>query len=279
MQTISKELRTSQDVFGAGSKNSRPRVAQIRDLRGVTMPAKCALYALNSREPNIFPSMQTLAADMGTSIWTARRAVRELERVGYLRVKFRSNQTSLYSITLSGATPTLASMPSPPAESASTPPLASMPPPPSTRATPPLAPVLPEVASEVYKERSKRERERTLSPDNHSLKENLTCPSCKRLWPARFGSICHHCKKDIGTILQDEEAKTCSENQRVKREGERDPALQQVDEWKAERAKHSPEEIEAERQSIRQFLFDETGKPYDEAILKHLDLGKDGGKL
>ena len=38
----------------------------------------------------------------------------------------------------------------------------------------------------------------------------------------------------------------------------------------AEEPKKSLEEAEAERQSTRQFLFDETGKTYDEAILEHL---------
>ena len=57
-----------------------------------------------------------------------------------------------------------------------------------------------------------------------------------------------------------EEAKTCRKEEQ------------------AEHPRKSPEEVEAERQSTRKFLFDETGKPYDAAILRHLAQEGDGEK-
>ena len=56
METISKGFRSSQEVFGTvtGSTKTRPQIAQIRDVRGITANAKLALFALHSREPNIF---------------------------------------------------------------------------------------------------------------------------------------------------------------------------------------------------------------------------------
>ena len=55
----------------------------------------------------------------------------------------------------------------------------------------------------------------------------------------------------------------------------REEAKPPVQKPQAEEPKKSREEVEAERQSIRQFLFDESDKPYDEAILKHL--AQEGG--
>ena len=50
----------------------------------------------------------------------------------------------------------------------------------------------------------------------------------------------------------------------------REEAKPPVQKPQAKNPPKSLEEAEAERQSTRQFLFDETGKPYDEAILEHL---------
>ena len=201
MQTISEVLVSSQEVFRqdlpqqtpthAEGASSRPKIARIRDVRGITPNAKFAMFLLHSREPNIFPSMKTLAADMGSSIPTAKRAVRELKRAGYVQVTHRIGQTNLYSITVAGDPPPLASMPPPPITH-DTPPLAPVlpppgqadPPPPVTHDPPPRSPMTPKVTKEVYKGRSKRESKRTLPTGNHILKETLTCPKCERAWPA-----------------------------------------------------------------------------------------------
>ena len=159
--------------------------------------AKLALYSLHAREPFIFPSMKTLALDMKVSLSTARRAVSELSRVGYLQVTPRIRQTNLYALTLPGATPSLASMPTP---------LSPVTPPPVTHDTPPLSPMTPQGTKEVFKISNKeRERERTLRPGNHSLKETLTCPRCEQVLAcSTTAPVCHiatngHCEPSAAT--------------------------------------------------------------------------------
>ena len=104
MKTNSEVLVSSQEVFGTstGANRTRPQIARIRDLRGITAMGTLALYSLYARQPFIFPSMKTLAKDMKVSLSTAKRAVRELERAGYLRVTHRIRQTNQYSITVTG---------------------------------------------------------------------------------------------------------------------------------------------------------------------------------
>ena len=58
----------------------------IRDDRNLSGHAKSAYMMLWTRQPDIRPSMQTLAGDMGTSLSTAHRAVRELQGAGLLKV-------------------------------------------------------------------------------------------------------------------------------------------------------------------------------------------------
>ena len=123
MQTIAEVVDSSQEVLlqafqkqaprrgiSAVGASSPPPIARIRDLRGITAMAQLALYCLLAREPNIFPGMTTLAADMKKSVRTAQRAVRELERAGYVQVIHRTsqtnpriNQTNLYVLTIPGA--------------------------------------------------------------------------------------------------------------------------------------------------------------------------------
>ena len=309
METISKEFRSSQDVFGteAGSTKTRPKAARIRDLRGVTMPAKCALLLLQTREPHIFPSMKTLADDMGTSVSTAKRAVRELERAGFLRVTHRNRQTNLYSITVAGDPIPLSPMnlhqfTQEPPEQVTHDPLSGSPmtPPQVTHDPPPRSPMTPQEAREVYKIRSKRESKstRSLPPGNHVLRKTLTCPKCERAWPEGTGSVCRNCNMEIEVIQRrmDEGKQVGKEREisfeervaeiqaitremkaqeQAKKQSKAKPPVQQP---QAEQPKESLEEVEAERQETRKELFDFFKKPYDEAILKHLDLGKDGGK-
>jgi hypothetical protein len=64
---------------------SRSVLWDLRDNRTLSAYAKLAYVMLWSREPDIRPSMQTLAGDMGTSKATAKRAVRELEDAGLLK--------------------------------------------------------------------------------------------------------------------------------------------------------------------------------------------------
>ena len=281
MPTMSEGLCSSQEVLSHAQPKqapTRPQIAQIRDARGITAMAKLALYSLHARAPFIFPSMKTLALDMKVSLSTARRAVSELSRVGYLQVTPRIRQTNLYALTLPGATPALASMP---------PPRSPVTPPPVTHDTPPLSPMTPQGTKEVFKISNKeRERELTPRPGNHSLKETLTCPRCERAWPAAYGSICHDCNKDVSTIKRnietrqrrDEETRRESEAMEEQRAVKREEAKTCRKEEQAEHPRKSPEEVEAERQSTRKFLFDETGKPYDAAILRHLAQEGDGEK-
>ena len=311
MQTMSEVLVSSQEVFRQDipkqapthteGASSRPKIARIRDVRGITPNAKFALLLLHSREPNIFPSMQLLAADMGMSVQTARRAVRALERAGYVQVIPRIGKTNLYSITVTGPPPPLSSMPPPPVTGATPPlssmspppvtgappPLSSMSPPPITRDTPPLSPVIPEVAREVYKGRNKRERARTLPTSIQSIKETLTCPKCERSWPADYGSVCHDCNMEIATIQrniaerqrQDEQSKKLWKASVQEKEKELNTYRQNQEAVKHQESKtcsqkqlakppeDTPEEIETARQDFMKTFCDIAGKPYDRAIL------------
>ena len=290
METISRGFRSSQEVFGteAGSTKTRPKAARIRDLRGVTMPAKCALLLLQTREPSIFPSMKTLADDMGTSVSTAKRAVRELERAGFLRVTHRNRQTNLYYITVAGDPIPLSPMTQ---KQVTHDPLGGSPmtPPQVTHDPPPRSPMTPQVAIRSIQDKKQgEEREskstRSLPPGNHVLRKTLICPKCERAWPEGLtGSACSNCHMEIKTIQRrmDEEKRRDEETRRESEAMEEQRAVNREEakaHRKEEQAKNPPktlEEAEAERQSIRQFLFDETGKPYDEAILKHL--AQEGG--
>ena len=135
MQTNSEVLFSRQEVFRQAIPKQAPKIAQIRDVRGITPNAKFAMLLLHSREPNIFPSMKTLAADMVSSVSTAKRAVRELKRAGYLRATPRIGKTNLYSLTVTGAPP--------PCQADTPPPGHPDPPPPITRDPPPLSPLTP----------------------------------------------------------------------------------------------------------------------------------------
>lgn len=57
----------------------------VRDCRVLSEHAKIAYFILWTRQPDIRPSNQTLADDMGVSKSTAKAAVRELEAAGLLR--------------------------------------------------------------------------------------------------------------------------------------------------------------------------------------------------
>ena len=165
MPTMSEGLCSSQEVLSHAQPKqapTRPQIAQIRDARGITAMAKLALYSLHARAPFIFPSMKTLALDMKVSLSTARRAVSELSRVGYLQVTPRIRQTNLYALTLQVPPPP--SHPCHPPVTRDTPPV--------THDTPPLSPMTPQGTKEVFKISNKeRERELTPRPGNHSLKK------------------------------------------------------------------------------------------------------------
>ena len=260
--------------ISAVGASSPPQIARVRDVRGITAMAQLALYALNAREPNIFPGMKTLAADMKKSVRTAQRAVRELEQAGYLRVTPRFNQTNLYSITVPGATP--------PHDTHDTPPVTPMSPPHDTHVTTLVTPMSPEVAIEVFNISNKREREstRTLSPGNQSPKETITCPQCLRAWTANFGSICHTCKMEVSNIQQKmEERKSREEAAEAERQKQADANLKQLElsrrqreaedtriqEWKAKQQEESPVEVGTEKEFIkdqRQNLMDILNKPF-----------------
>ena len=292
MQTITEVVDSSQEVLLQALRKQAPRrgistvgasspppIARIRDVRGITLSAKCAMLLLHSREPNIFPSMQLLAADMGVSAPTAKRAVRELKRAGYLRAIPRIGQTNLYSLTVAGDPP----------------PRSPMTPPQVTHDPPPRSPMTPEVSKEVFKISNKREREskRSLSPGNQSLKETTTCPACERSWTVASGSICFNCNMEVSTIKRNiEERKSRDEAykaeqqkradaqikelefNRQKREAQRKEAETRTQEQKAKQPKEYSVEAEARHQGNRKKLFDLTpGKPYDAGILEYYHQG------
>ena len=287
MQTIAEVVGSSQENVQQALPKQAPPVARIRDLRGITAKAKNALHSLNSRQPNIFPGMKTLAADMGVSLSTAHRALRELEQAGYVRVTPRIGQTNLYSITVAGATsrPRIHALPP-----------VSVTPPPCQPDTPPPVSVTPEVSKEVSNISIKREREstRTLSPGNQSSKETITCPQCEHSWTANFGTICHTCKMEVSTIKRnieernsrheaflaelrkEQDAKTKQlEFYRQKLDAQRKEAETCTQEQKAEQKEKSPvdaeaeEKKEADHQAIRKRMRDATGQPYDAELLKY----------
>ena len=286
LQAFQKQVpRRGISTVGASSP---PPIARIRDMRGITPTAKLAMLLLHARAPNIYPGMKLLAADMGTSVRTAQRAVRELESAGYVRAMPRIGQTNLYALTLP-----LASMP-PPSQDV-TPPLTPVSPPPDMGVTPPLTPVSPEVSREVFNESNKREREGKLTHSrstNHIRKETLTCPACERSWAAASGSICFDCNMEVSTIQRNIEARKSQDEawkaERQKREDaqikelginrqkqdvQRKEAETCTQEQRAEQPKESPVEVEAGLQKNRKKLFDVLGKQYDTAILKHFPQG------
>ena len=315
MQTIAEVVDSSQEVLlqafqkqaprrgiSAVGASSPPPVARIRDLRGITAMGTLALLLLHAREPNIFPGMTTLAADMKKSVCTARRAVRELVQAGYLRVTPRIGQTNLYSITVAGATsrPRIHALPP---VSVTPPPYHPCNPTPITHDTPPLSPVTPEVAIEVSNISIKREREskRTLSPGNHIPQETITCPACERSWPASWGTVCNKCHMEIETIQrniderkrqheaflaelrkeQDAEAKQL-ESYRQKREAQRKAQLAaetRTQEQKAKQQEESPVEVGTEKEFMkdqRQKLMDILDKPFNPKVGKRFEFAMGG---
>ena len=295
MQTIAEVVDSSQEVLlqafqkqaprrgiSAVGASSPPPIARIRDLRGITAMGTLALLLLHAREPNIFPGMTTLAADMKKSVCTARRAVRELVQAGYLRVTPRIGQTNLYSITVAGATsrPRIHALPP---VSVTPPPYHPCNPTPITHDTPPLSPVIPEVSKEVsnLSNKQERERRRTLSPGNHIPQETITCPACERSWPASWGTVCNKCHMEIETIQRNiEERKSREEACKAERQKQDDAEIAEATRRReviAKQQENSPGEVEAEakaseknHQADRKVIFDLTpGKQYDAGILKY----------
>ena len=258
--------------------------------------AKFAMLLLHARAPTIFPGMPLLAADMGTSVRTAQRAVRELERAGYVKAERRINQTNRYSITVPGATPPQVTHDPPPVSvtpppcQCDTPPVTPMSPPHDTHVTTPVTPMSPEVSREVCNISNKREREskRARSTVNHILKETLTCPKCERSWPSAYGGICHDCNMEVSTIQRNIETRKREEEawratrqkredaqikeleiNRQKQDAQREEAKTCTEKQKAEQPEEPAGEVEAEIQKNRKELFDVIKKPYDAEILKH----------
>jgi Helix-turn-helix domain len=58
----------------------------IRDNRTLSAHAKLAWFILLSRQPNCWPSLRTLAADMRVSKPTAIKAVRDLQKAGIVKI-------------------------------------------------------------------------------------------------------------------------------------------------------------------------------------------------
>jgi hypothetical protein len=61
----------------------------IRDDRALSAHAKLAWFILLSRQPNCWPSLRTLAADMRVSKPTAIKAVRDLQKAGIVKILSR----------------------------------------------------------------------------------------------------------------------------------------------------------------------------------------------
>ena len=304
MQTIAEVVDSSQEVLlqafqkqaprrgiSAVGASSPPPIARIRDLRGITAMGTLALLLLHAREPNIFPGMTTLAADMKKSVCTARRAVRELVQAGYLRVTPRIGQTNLYSITVAGATsrPRIHALPP---VSVTPPPYHPCNPTPITHDTPPLSPVIPEVAIEVsnLSNKQERERRRTLSPGNHIPQETITCPACERSWPASWGTVCNKCHMEIETIQRNiDERKSREEACKAEQQMRADADLKQLElsrrqreaedtriqEWKAKQQEESPMEGETLGEA-RKKLMDILDKPFNPKVGKRFEFAMGG---
>lgn len=126
-----------------------------------------------------WPSLKQLAADMGTSVDSVRRWVRELQKRGLVEVEERPGDSSLYRTLTPGtrATPTPCTDTTPGTRATPTP---------CTDATPPLAPVLPKeeqgrrTSEEEQVGENTREAEPTL-PAGVELVDN-----CPRLTPIAY---------------------------------------------------------------------------------------------
>jgi Helix-turn-helix domain len=83
------------------SAPGRAELWAIRDSRTLSAHAKLAWFILWSRQPNAWPSVRTLAADMSVARRTAHKAVHELEQAGLVKVMPRETpagdaDTNLY---------------------------------------------------------------------------------------------------------------------------------------------------------------------------------------
>lgn len=77
--------------------------SQIRDIRRIgdlklKQCHKALLWAFDSRGKKVFPSLQTIAGDCGSSVPTVMRGIKDLENVGVLTKKRRWNSSNRYEL-------------------------------------------------------------------------------------------------------------------------------------------------------------------------------------
>ena len=70
-----------------------------RRFTALAVAVALSTYA-NSRTRQAWPSLETLAEDVGTSTRAVSNAIRTLERVGFLSIKRRRRQSNLYTVYL-----------------------------------------------------------------------------------------------------------------------------------------------------------------------------------
>ena len=120
----------------------------------------------------VFPSVKTLADDMGLKRRAVRHHIAHLERVGlWVRIG-REDETNLYVLHLPGEAQEGFVEPSPRHAHAA---------PPARTCRPPGTHMPPEVIKEVIKEVISTSAARA------------SCPNCKRTWPAKDGTVCYQC--------------------------------------------------------------------------------------
>ena len=189
-QAIPQQAPAEPTSIAAASEREQPQIARIRDLRGLTASAKLALLILQSRQPHIFPGIKLIAADMGTSVSTAQRAIRELKLAGYVQVKRRIGHSNLYSISVPGGQSTTTKGDVTDDQVAASPMTGGV----VTHDRGGRSPVTPIRSNLSSKEARKPARAKPTS------KARVSCPKCERSWPTEWGTMCHNCDQDVSTI-------------------------------------------------------------------------------
>ena len=180
-----------------GLPKQRPALAQLREaMTALHIGRLCRavsyeLFTYWSPGGTVFPSVKALADGMGLKRRAVRHHIAHLERVGlWVRIG-REDETNIYVLHLPGEAQEGFAKPSPQHADAG---------PPAHRCLTPGTHMPPEVTNEVLKE-----------VPNTSSAARVSCPICKRTWPAEYGTDCHNCrdKPSTGKPADDPTACTC----------------------------------------------------------------------
>ena len=168
-----------------GLPKQRPALAQLREaMTALHIGRLCRavsyeLFTYWSPGGTVFPSVKALADGMGLKRRAVRHHIAHLERVGlWVRIG-REDETNIYVLHLPGEAQEGFAKPSPQHTDAG---------PPAHRCLTPGTHMPPEVTNEVLKE-----------VPNTSSAARVSCPICKRTWPAEYGTDCHNCRDKPST--------------------------------------------------------------------------------